>query len=449
MNNQAPIPTLYGLTESQISNWLEGDWRSLTNIEVKEPSSIPCNAEVFCYLEALWLYWSKHGDIKLTGKGNLPRKVVEFASNHFEKYNPQGDTWGWGVKNEEDVAALHFCHILLRECGYIAPLKTKLRFTAEAQQQIIEAGLIWLFIECFKYASTQFNFAYLDWGEEAVAQLQAFSIYALWRLSCHGSQQRLAEDLMIAEPSLIDEVDDWVPSIFEFDLSPMELWYKRLGKQFFGNFLAMFGMAERVGEITAYKYQLTPLFAEMLKFSVTEGEGVEFSNPWLNDGAYDDNEMFNEHVELAVGEIEALQEGFMDFLDQSQARVDNAVDLFKKHQPHLFKLMGLLTPVFDDQDKLGLFSRACVYLWHQHSSDLLKMLPADMETLQQELDEIMAWYPQSGPQRDQQLAEFFSQSPNAVKPMFLYAVSCELSEHDMHEPAQITALVIGNALAAM
>ena len=216
-HNQRPLDDFCGLSSTQMSNWLYASLDQLDDVTLTIPSDL-ASSPVMQYLtliveEAM----QNDGSFKATAKGNLPTKLVKqasallplFAVSQFSTPISINDYAG---ANEDKFCALHYTRVLAEIAGIIYLRSGRWHLKKTAQKQYQSGGIHTFFKPMLEAATTQYNWGYLDAWEQT-PDLRVFWLYMLWRLQNHGSVEQLVEEMMLAFPDLLLDLDadDYLP----------------------------------------------------------------------------------------------------------------------------------------------------------------------------------------------------------------------------------------------
>ncbi len=183
--NAAPQPDLGGLTPDELAQVLYGDWRGPGPLRVVRelPLAEIEAAPWFLVARTLMTLIQRHGPIKATQAGNLPRSVVRLFLDGIlstESRERFGDA-GLGSINEQDMSVIHIPRVLLEISKLIRNKKGRFVLTREGRALLPDdrAGELYavLFEACFR----GLDLAYLDGAPEAPVFQQLIG-YALVRL---------------------------------------------------------------------------------------------------------------------------------------------------------------------------------------------------------------------------------------------------------------------------
>ncbi|WP_344800785.1 SEC-C domain-containing protein [Litoribacillus peritrichatus] len=209
--NDRPNPDFFGLSPTQMANWLYAPFQELNHVSISTPEDLSASP-VMRYLaiildEAI----EQEGSFKATAKGNLPTKVVRQASDLLSEFAVSQYCIHIGFNefagsNEDKFNALHYTRILAEIAGIIYHKSGRFHVKKAAQKQYQTHGLKAFFLPMLEAAVSRYNWSYLDSMDDNV-DLRTFWLFMLWRLQSHSSIDQLAEEVNIAFPDLIGQLD--------------------------------------------------------------------------------------------------------------------------------------------------------------------------------------------------------------------------------------------------
>ena len=268
-NNQ-PIDDFCGLTPSVMYNWLYAPLHEKERVDIATPDDLS-GCPVMRYLsimvdEAI----VQGGSIKLTPKGNLPTKVVKLASELLpefavSEYHSMVSISEFAGSNEDKFNALHYTKVLTDLAGVFYKRSGRLHLKKAVQKEVETLGIQALFLPMLEAAIKEYNWGYLDGFADDV-DLSLIVFFMLWRLNEHASLEKLTQEVEVAFPDILKQVEDsdFLPS--ENGLAFI------LESRFINRFLEFWGFAmlnPRVyedGKKCPRHLELLPLFAQTFRF---------------------------------------------------------------------------------------------------------------------------------------------------------------------------------------
>lgn len=208
--NNAPLQDLCGLSPAQVNNWLYAPLSELNSVKISTPedcSQCPTLRYLQLIIDAAI---AQGGSFKATAKGNLPVSLVmqanailpELPVHNIPSFILHSQFSG---KNEDSFAALHYARILAEISGIIYRRAGRFHLKKESLKNYQSQGIRSFFLPMLDAAVSRYNWAYMDnWGESI--DLRMFWLFMLWRISTHGSVQRLVADMELAFPALLDQL---------------------------------------------------------------------------------------------------------------------------------------------------------------------------------------------------------------------------------------------------
>lgn len=209
-HNNTPVAELGGLSPAQMSNWLYAPTSELKGEEISAPEDCS-QCPTLCYLkliieEAI----AQGGSFKSTAKGNLPAqlvlkangvlpdlpayKILSFLLHHQFSGN-----------KEEAFVALHYARVLAQTARIIYHPSGRFHVKKEALKKYQAQGIRAFFLPMLETAVSKDNWAYLD-SFEGDVDLRMLWLFMPWRLSSHGSVQKLVAEMQTAFPALLDQL---------------------------------------------------------------------------------------------------------------------------------------------------------------------------------------------------------------------------------------------------
>lgn len=268
-NNQ-PVDDFCGLTPALMSNWLYAPLSEKTLIDIATPDDLS-GCPVMRYLsimvdEAI----VQGGSIKLTPKGNLPTTIVKKASELLpefavSEYHSMVSISEFAGSNEDKFNALHYTKVLTDLAGVFYKRSGRLHFKKDALKEVESLGIQALFLPMLEAAIKEYNWGYLDSFADDV-DLSLIVFFMLWRLNEHASLEKLTQEVEVAFPDILKQVEDsdFLPS--ENGLAFI------LESRFINRFLEFWGFAmlnPRVyedGKTRPRQLELLSLFAQAFRF---------------------------------------------------------------------------------------------------------------------------------------------------------------------------------------
>ena len=270
--NNRPNPDFFGLTPTQMANWLYAPFHDLAWVTVKTPIDLS-GSPVMRYL-TLILDEALQGDgsFKATSKGNLPVSLVKRASDLFPEFAVAKFPVSicineYAGANEDKFNALHYARILADIAGIIYRRAGRYHVKKTALKTYHRQGIHAFFKPMLEAAVTGYNWAYLDrWGYDV--DLRTFWLFMLWRLQSHASVDQLTDDMLTAFPDVLSAFppDDYV--------LPEALLESMIESRFIDRFLGFWGFAiidpKRFHDGTKIgrKVEIQPLLRDTFEFSI-------------------------------------------------------------------------------------------------------------------------------------------------------------------------------------
>ena len=209
--NNRPNSDFCGLSPTQMANWLYAPLSELADVTIDTPNDLS-SSPVMRYLglileEGL----AQDGAFKCTSKGNLPAKLAKSASDLLPEFavselSTPISISDYAGSNEDKFIALHYTRVLAEMSGIIYRRSGRYHIKKSAQKQYQSEGIQAFFLPMLESAITKYNWAYLDSWDDRV-DLRTFWLFMLWRLQSHGSVSQLVNEVKIAFPDLLSQLD--------------------------------------------------------------------------------------------------------------------------------------------------------------------------------------------------------------------------------------------------
>lgn len=270
--NNRPHPELYGLSPTQMSNWLYAPLDQKEGVNIAKPIDLSASPVMRYLALILDEAMQNGGSFKATSKGNLPAKLVkqasdllpEFAVSQYEKVISISEFAG---SNEDKFNALHYARILAEAAGIIYRRSGSYHVKKSAQTQYQAQGIQAFFKPMLESATTQYNWGYLDLFEQG-ADLRSFWLFMLWRLQSHASVDQLIDEVATTFPDFLQQL---TPDNY---FTPKKTLGMLIEWRFIERFLQFWGFIiidpKRFssGEAIARKAELQPLLAQTFQFTI-------------------------------------------------------------------------------------------------------------------------------------------------------------------------------------
>lgn len=209
VNNQS-ITDFCNISSNLMANWMYAPFNELADISFRTPANLTVSP-VMRYLELIINEaMANGGTLKATAKGNLPAKLVKQASDFlpefalYENSTPTG-RYDYEGSNEDKFNALHYTRVLAEIAGIIYLRSGRFHVKKAAQKQFQNSGLGAFFLPMLEAAVSKYNWGYLDAWEDSV-ELRQFWLFMLWRIKTHSSFEQLIDEVVIAFPSLLEQL---------------------------------------------------------------------------------------------------------------------------------------------------------------------------------------------------------------------------------------------------
>ena len=161
---------------------------------------------IFNLVKALAQAIGEHGELKLTGTGNLPPKIVKVMYDKNLLKDEHVESGLIKLRTETDYQGVHLSRILLDLAGITKKQKNRLSLTKKGQKLVEDnAALFNVLITTF---CNKFNWSYLDGYESEVVGRMGFE-YSLYLLTKYGNKKRekafYSEKYLLAFPASVED----------------------------------------------------------------------------------------------------------------------------------------------------------------------------------------------------------------------------------------------------
>jgi hypothetical protein len=210
------------------------------------------------------------GGLKLTVRGNLPRKFVqEIAQAYYQQWPTKFEPLS--IRTETDVLPLHVVHLVAQLAGFIRKQKGTLFLTAKVRKTMAVDGIRKIYPLFFKAYIEKFDWSYQD-GHDELALLQSTFLFTLYLLHRYGQEWRphsFYEDAFVqAFPMLLEEI---VPRPWHDNPEePLRRCYTLRMLERFANFFGFIDFEETKQDPLHPEWRLraTPLLSELVHFYI-------------------------------------------------------------------------------------------------------------------------------------------------------------------------------------
>lgn len=271
--NNRPLDAFCGLSPAQMSQWLYAPFGETAGLSMTKPANL-AKSPVMRYLDVIIeAIISSKGSLKGTAKGNLPAKIAKDASALLPQFavaqfNENISISEFAGNSEDHFTALHYTRLLAEVAKIIQLKKGHFVLGSRAKLTYEKEGISGLYFVMLEAAFTHYNWAYLDGWQDDIS-LQKFWRFMLWRLSCHSDISRLTQEMSIAFPDLIHQIE---PSPY---CNQQDTLGRMIETRFVSRFLEYFGMVvvnplrmTPEGKPITPKTTLQPLLKQTFSFTV-------------------------------------------------------------------------------------------------------------------------------------------------------------------------------------
>jgi hypothetical protein len=209
--NRAPIDDFHGISAEQMQRLLYSPFASPRLVDFAEVLGAAPSAAAASLLGLLTKAVAE-GELKPTGKGNLPRQVCrDIAQSYRDEWPGPGRRLESSVNGEQDFEELHVVRLVAEQAGLVRKYKGKFILGRECRQLLEKDGLGSIYPRLFITYLRTFNWSYRDHYPELgfIQQSALFSLYLLQLQGGATRSQRFYEDAFLrAFPLVLNEVDD-------------------------------------------------------------------------------------------------------------------------------------------------------------------------------------------------------------------------------------------------
>lgn len=186
---------------------------------------------------------------KLTKTGNLIRKVLHQLYDYRIYTDEYIDDGTRKIMQEEDFYQAHLAHTLLKMGGVVRKQHNKLLITKKGEKLMEDEGK--LYLQLLKAYTTKFNWSYMSYDPESVAQLGW--AYTMFNLIKHGKEERRVE---VYAEAYLQIFPNQLKEFTGTYSAPKEQFLACFRNRFFGTFNNIFGFAEVETVEGKYKTQI-------------------------------------------------------------------------------------------------------------------------------------------------------------------------------------------------
>jgi SEC-C motif len=208
--NNRPIDDFFGLTSEQMGNWLYSPLSELSLVKVHTPEDL-LKSPVMRYLQLILdEAMQQGGSFKATTKGNLPAKLVKAASDLLPEFalaslDIPPSINDFVGNSEGKMDALHYARILADQAGIINLKSGRFHVKKDAQKKYQTQGLQAFFLPMLQACVNKYNWGYFDAWEDAI-DIRTVWLFMLWRLQKHASLEKLAKEVSVAFPHVLQQI---------------------------------------------------------------------------------------------------------------------------------------------------------------------------------------------------------------------------------------------------
>jgi len=205
---------------------------NLKDEDVTNPSAM------FQFFKQFLLDLKEVQSLKLTQKGNLNRKFVHQLYAHriiTSKYIDDGTT---KLLREDDYYPIHFAHIISKMAGITRKYQNKLSLTKKGAKLLSSDAALYLAL--LKTYTTKFNWAYMTYDPENIAQLGWG--YSMFHFTRYGDEKRNVSFYVDKYLEVFHEMLEKFPKNSYSE--PEERLFSCFNQRFINRFCDLFGLVE-------------------------------------------------------------------------------------------------------------------------------------------------------------------------------------------------------------
>jgi hypothetical protein len=265
--NQRPQRELGGLSPDRAHRLLTDDWsgRGVLRVDVALPLEALASASTLRNARLLLGALNRHGAVKATAKGNLPRALMAELIPAIAWPGNGEDVLFAETGNEQDAFPFHIVRLLLELAGLIKRRSGKFSLTRRGQDHLGSAQAGALFAVLFRTHFRMLNLAYLDRWHEEVRDFQQTIAYSLFQFEQRAADWMTAERL--SADLILPAVGDTISTHAGIDDVSWMLENRLLRP------LEGFGLAEQRGRrgpdgfLRRWEYRKSELFERFISFA--------------------------------------------------------------------------------------------------------------------------------------------------------------------------------------
>jgi hypothetical protein len=268
--NDGALAEFHGLSPRQMYRFLYFPFESEEFVVFPDTLESPQVTSRAAFLITSLLNGIGEGGLKLTVKGNLPRKFIqEIAQTYYQQWPARFEPLS--IRTETDFLPLHVGHLVVQLAGFIRKQKGKIFLTAKASKAMATGGIKVIYPQIFKAYIEKFAWSYQD-GHDELPFLQSTFLFTLYLLHRYGQEWRphsFYEDAVVrAFPMLMDEIvlRPWHDNPEE----PLRRCYSLRMLERFAGFFGLVDLEETSQDPlrAEWRVRATPLLSELVRFSV-------------------------------------------------------------------------------------------------------------------------------------------------------------------------------------
>lgn len=264
--NAKPLSDFLGLSANDMQRLLYTPFKNGEFLTI-EDSSLGNFAKVPLILEGLYLLQAIESSpghkIKLTQKGNLPRKLVHDFWSQF----CQSDLYTWKPTGEEDLFECAMCRSVLEGAGLLRKVKGEMHITKAGKAALAEGPSAKLYRLLFDVTINKWNWGYANRFEDIplIQMAGLFSLFALKKIPPDEpfDANKVSKLFLRAFPAATQDVRH----VFETPEESVSICFEIQFLKRFGIPMGIITAKDPKARTKKNLYELTPLFKAAFKFT--------------------------------------------------------------------------------------------------------------------------------------------------------------------------------------
>lgn len=238
--NNKPLDIFDGLSPNEMHSLLYETFEERSPLRFRDSieNEVLDLSPFFRLCEELLFLVRRDGTLKLTPKGNLPRRTVLELYGHRILLDDIVESGIRKLLREENWWAIRVARLIVELSRLVRKANNKLMLTKKGSELLLKHNRDELFRRILRAYVVDFNWAYNDrFGEVPIGQFGiGFTLVLLIRYGASNQEVRFyADKYRVAFPRLLNELP-----VFPFD-EPIDNFYSCYASRVFSKFLCWFG----------------------------------------------------------------------------------------------------------------------------------------------------------------------------------------------------------------